>query len=611
MERGKVERVSADELSEVDSSFNQQESPRFPPWTSSQINAMILPQTRNICDNTQMATLNDEMCNGRETRPSAPLLTSMSEPNMRQIQQCDTNRTQETDKLDRLFELFADMKRDVSQKIDAKLDALGQDFKQRLDKSDEKFDVLNRTMTENFERTTKQMTELNNTTQKLSQRFETLSNRVTKQEETLVTFTHETKNNIARCENQLTQIVNVQQEVNTRVEELAQAHTSASSTQGKLTEEVGNITQQLTMVVLEQTHLKEKIEKLEDRADLASLNNDTNMAERIVHECKLCDDYLDKKLETITQDILSKTKTHVKDGPKTTEDEVTKLRDNGVPCLAIGANASLGNDKTAKTMANDTDRTPIVKSPISNQNYNVPPSFPPNEQYYDTTPRVASDTNYVNTVMPTGMADDTLIGVPENDVKTFLNFLDQMDVVYRGDSRHSNFIHISNQNQHPPQRNRSDGGWWNHPSAPRHNTMPARETYSNGNVYDSRNNRRYSWNNNNNNNYHPYQNGNYKQNENYRQYNNNNNRRRENNRYNPGYFDRNVTYNRHNYHQNISNPNNHRQNMWNTQNSRMTNHNPPRNPPRSLVQLCTPRHEVAITIAARHQLTRGRQPAGM
>ncbi|XP_049813980.1 uncharacterized protein DDB_G0287625-like [Schistocerca nitens] len=516
MERGKVEIVSADELSEVDSSFNQQESPRFPPWTSSQINAMILPQTRNICDNTQMATLNDEMWNGRETRPSAPLLTSMSEPNMRQIQQCDTNRTQETDKLDRLLELFTDMKRDVSQKID----------------------ILNHTMTENFERTTKQMTELNNTTQQLGQRFETLSDRVTKQEETLVTFTHETKNNINRCETQLTQIVNVQQEVNTRVEELAQAHTSASSTQEKLTEEVGNITQQLTMVVLEQTHLKEKIEKLEERADLASLNNDTNMAERIVHECKLCDDYLDKKLETITQDILSKTKTHVKDGPKTTEDEVTKLRDNVVPCLAIGANASLGNDKTAKTMANDTDRTPIVKSPISNQNYNVPLSFPPNEQYYD-----------------------------------------QMDVVYRGDSHHSNFIHISKQNQHPPQRNCSDGGWWNHTSAPRHNTMPARETYSNGNVYDSRNNRRYSWNNNNNNNYHPYQNGNYKQNENYRQYNSNNNRRRENNRYNPGYFDRNMTYNRHNYHQNNSNPNNHRHNMWNTQNSRMTNHNSPRNPP--------------------------------
>ncbi|XP_049964451.1 putative uncharacterized protein DDB_G0286901 [Schistocerca serialis cubense] len=370
---------------------------------------------------------------GRETIPSVPLLTSMSEPNMRQIQQCDTNRTQETDKLDRLLELFADMKRDVCQKIEAKLDALGQDFKQRLDKSDEKFDVLNRTMTENFERTTKQMTELNNTTQKLSQRFETLSNRVTKQEETLVTFTHETKNNITRCENQLTQIVNVQQEVNTRVEELAQAHTSASSTQEKLTEEVGNITQQLTMVVLEQTHLKEKIEKLEDRADLASLNNDTNMAERIVHE------------------------------------------------------------------------------------------------------------------------------------------------FYRGDSRHSNFIHISNQNQYPPQRNRSDGGWWNHPSAPRHNTVPARETYSNGNVYDGRNNRRNSWNNNNN--YHPYQNGNYKQNENYRQYNNNNNRRRENNQYNPGYFDRNMPYNRHNYRQNNNNPNNHRQNMWNTQNSRRTNHNPPRNPP--------------------------------
>ncbi|XP_049809543.1 nuclear transcription factor Y subunit gamma-like [Schistocerca nitens] len=442
MERGKVEIVSADELSDVDSSFNQHESPRFPPWTSSQINAMVLPQTRNICDNTQMATLNDEMWNGRETRPSAPLLTSMSEPNMRQIQQCDTNRTQETDKLDRLLELFADMKRDVSQKIDAKLDALGQDFKQRLDKSDEKFDVLNRTMTENFERTTKQMTELNNTTQQLSQRFETLSDRVTKQEETLVAFTHETKNNITRCENQLTQIVNVQQEVNTRVEELAQAHTSASSTQEKLTEEVGNITQQLTMVVLEQTHLKEKIEKLEDRADLASLNNDTNMAERIVH------DY-------------------------------------------------------------------------------------------------------------------------------------QMDVVYRGDSRHSNFTHISKQNQHPPQRNRSDGGWWNHPSAPRHNTMPARETYSNGNVYDNRNNRRNSWNNNNNNNnYHPYQNGNYMQNENHRQY-NNSSRRRENNRFNPGYFDRNMTYNRHNYHQNNNSPNNHRQNMWNTQNSRMTNHNPPRNPPPS------------------------------
>ncbi|XP_046991179.1 putative uncharacterized protein DDB_G0286901 [Schistocerca americana] len=383
----------------------------------------------------------------------------------------------------------------------------------------QKIDILNHTMTENFERTTKQMTELNNTTQQLSQRFETLSDRVTKQEETL--------------------------EVNTRVEELAQAHTSASSTQEKLTEEVGNITQQLTMVVLEQTHLKENIEKLEKRADLASLNNDTNMAERIVHECKLCDDYLDKKLETITQDILSKAKTHVKDETKHIEDEVTKLRDNVVPCLVIGANASSGNDKTAKTMANDTDRTPIVESPISNQNYNVPLSFPPNEQYYDTTPRVAN----------------------------------KMDVVYRGNSCHSNFTHITNQNQHPPQRNRSDGGWWNHPSAQRHNTMPARKTYSNGNVYDSRNNRRNSWNNNNNNNYHPYKNGNYKQNENYRQYNNNNNRRRENNRYNPGYFDRNMTYNRHNYHQNNNNPNNHRQNMWNTQNSRMTNHNPPRNPP--------------------------------
>ncbi|XP_049947124.1 GATA zinc finger domain-containing protein 4-like [Schistocerca serialis cubense] len=445
MEEGKVEIVSADELSELDSSCNQQESPRFPPWTSSQINAMILPQSRNICDNTQMATLNDEMRSGRETRPSAPLLTSMSEPNMRQIQQCDTNRTKETYKLDRLLELLADMNRDVSQKID----------------------ILNHTMTENFERTTKQMTELSNTTQQLSQRFETLSDRVTKQEETLVTFTHETKNNITRYENQLTQIVNVQQEVNTRVEELAQAHTSASSTQEKLTEEVGNITQQLTKVVLEQTHLKENIEKLEKRADLASLNNDTNMAERIVHECKLCDDYLDKKLETITQDILSKAKTHVKDETKHIEDKVTKLRDNVAPCLVIGV--SSGNDKTAKTMANDTDRTPIVESHISNQNYNVPLSFPPNKQYYDTTPRVASDTNYVNTVMPTGMVDDT-------------------------------------------------------------------------------------------------------------QYNNNNNRRRENNRYNPGYFDRNMTYNRHNYHQNNNNPNNHRQNMWNTQNSLMTNHNPPRNP---------------------------------
>ncbi|XP_047100957.1 GATA zinc finger domain-containing protein 4-like [Schistocerca piceifrons] len=502
MERGKVEIVSADELSEVDSSFNQQESPRFPPWTSSQINAMILPQTRNICDNTQLSTLNDEMWNGRETRPSAPLLTPMSEPNMRQIQQCDTNRTQETDKLDRLLELFADMKRDVSQKIEAKLDALGQDFKQRLDKSDEKFDVLNRTMTENFERTTKQMTELNNTTQKLSQRFETLSNQVSKQEETLVTFTHETKNSITRCENQLTQIVNVQQEVNTRVEELAQAHTSASSTQEKLTEEVGNITQQLTMVVLEQTHLKEKIEKLEDRADLTSLNNDTNMAERIVHECKLCDDYLDKKLETITQDILSKTKTHTLYWSKPAD----------LPAII------------------DT-----LKSHLP---------FP---------------------------YRDRLIGVPVNDVKTFLNFLDQMDVVYRGDSRHSNFTHVSKQNQYPPQWNRSDGGWWNHP--------PARETYSNGNAYDGRNNRTNSWNNNNNNNYHPYQNGNYMQNENHRQYNNNSNRRREKNRYNPGYFDRNMTYNRHNYHQNNNNPNNHRQNMWNTQHSRMTNHNPPRNPP--------------------------------
>ncbi|XP_049794831.1 uncharacterized protein LOC126205743 [Schistocerca nitens] len=210
-------------------------------------------------------------------------------------------------------------------------------------------------MTEYFERTAKQITELNTTTQQLSQRFDTLSDRVTKQEETLVTFTHETKNNITRCENQLTQIVNVQQEVNTHVEELAQAHASASSTQEKLTEEVGNITQQLTMVVLEQTHLKEKIEKLEARSDLASLNNDTNMTERIVHECKLCDDYLDKKLETITQDILSKTKTHVKDETKHIEDEVTKLRDNVVPCLVIGANASSGNDRTAKTMANDTD----------------------------------------------------------------------------------------------------------------------------------------------------------------------------------------------------------------------------------------------------------------
>ncbi|XP_047105988.1 GATA zinc finger domain-containing protein 14-like [Schistocerca piceifrons] len=154
-----------------------------------------------------------------------------------------------------------------------------------------------------------------------------------------------------------------------------------------------------------------------------------------------------------------------------------------------------------------------------------------------------------------------------------------MDVVYRGDSRHSNFTHISNQNQHPPQRNRSDGGWWNHPSAPRHSTMPARETYSNGNVYDGRNNHRNSWNNNNNNNYHPYQNGNYMQNENHRQYNNNRNGRRENNRYNPGYFDRNMPYNRHNYHQNNNNPNNHRRNMWNTQHSRMTNRNPPRNRP--------------------------------
>ncbi|XP_047108691.1 SWI5-dependent HO expression protein 3-like [Schistocerca piceifrons] len=314
-------------------------------------------------------------------------------------------------------------------------------------------------MTENFERMTKQMTELKNTTQQLSQRFETMSDRVTKQEETLVTFTHETKNNITRCETQLTQIVNVQQEVNTRVEELAQAHTSASSTQEKLTEEVGNITQQLTMVVLEQTHLKEKIEKLEDRADLASLNNTPTWPK-----------------ELYTNDILSKAKTHVKDETKHIEDEVTKLRDNVVPYLVIGVNASSGNDKTAKTMANDTDRTPIVESPISNQNYNVPLSFPPNEQYYDTTPRVAN----------------------------------QMDVVYRGDSCHSNFTHVTNQNQHPPQRNRSDGGWWNHPPAPRHNTMPARETYSNGNV----------------------------------QYNNNNNRRRENNQYNPGYFDRNYKINK-------------------------------------------------------------------
>ncbi|XP_047118688.1 GATA zinc finger domain-containing protein 14-like [Schistocerca piceifrons] len=174
---------------------------------------------------------------------------------------------------------------------------------------------------------------------------------------------------------------------------------------------------------------------------------------------------------------------------------------------------------------------------------------------------------------------DRLIGVPENDIKTFLNFLDQMDVVYSGDSCHANFTHISNQNQHLPQRNRSDGGWWNHLSAPRHNTMPARKTYSNGNVYDGRINRRNSWNNNNNNNYHPYQDGNYTQNEIHRQYNNNRNRRHENNRYNPGYFDRNMPYNRHNYHQNNNNPNNRRQNMWNTQNSRMTNHNPPRNPP--------------------------------
>ncbi|XP_049844034.1 uncharacterized protein LOC126295500 [Schistocerca gregaria] len=406
--------------------------------------------------------------------------------------------------------------------------------------------------------------------------------------------------------------------------------------------------------------------------------------------------------------MLSRTKTHVKNETKHIEDEVTKLRDNVVPCLAIDANVLSGNDKTAKTMANDTDRTPIVESPISNQNYNVPLSFPPHEQYYSTTPRVPNDINHINTVMPTGMANDMfvrhwyfqtfssedkhkvhptvfirsfdgvfprswsevdkirhgtnlmrgraakwgaamkrrcltfeqfkqafldefwseneqqslrregcnpetydpkketlrqyferyldktlywskpadlpaiidtlkshlhfpyrgkLIGVADNDVKTFLNFLDQMDVVYRGDSRHSDLAHIRNQNQHPPQRNHSDGGWWNHPSAPRHNTMPARETYSNGNVYDGRNNRRNSWNNNNNNNYHPYQNGNYKQNENYRQY-NNCNRRRETNRYNPGYFDTNMPCNRHNYHQNN-----------NTQNSHMTNHKPSRNSP--------------------------------
>ncbi|XP_046983088.1 YLP motif-containing protein 1-like, partial [Schistocerca americana] len=58
--------------------------------------------------------------------------------------------------------------------------------------------------------------------------------------------------------------------------------------------------------------LAEKLEKLEDRADVASLKNDTTLAEKLVHECKLCDDYLDEKFETMTQIILDKTKEQVK-----------------------------------------------------------------------------------------------------------------------------------------------------------------------------------------------------------------------------------------------------------------------------------------------------------
>ncbi|XP_046987338.1 Down syndrome cell adhesion molecule-like protein Dscam2 [Schistocerca americana] len=172
------------------------------------------------------------------------------------------------------------------------------------------------------------------------------------------------------------------------------------------------VNDRLNDVTLEQKSLQEKLEKLEDRADVASLKNDTTLAEKLVHECKLCDDYLDEKFETMTQSILDKTKEQVKGETDNIQQEVRKLKENVIPSLSVIPKPITGNQNTNENLNNARPSTqPKLRLPMNDTNPNEPFSMLPQDQnYYQTSPHTMhSLTQNAGPLMPSGVADETLV----------------------------------------------------------------------------------------------------------------------------------------------------------------------------------------------------------
>ncbi|XP_049946943.1 uncharacterized protein LOC126446885 [Schistocerca serialis cubense] len=487
MDARRVEIVSADELSESDTLENMSDSQMNIELNSEDVQDIILPDRLR----QQPLYLNRYTGEWRvsTTRQNATLTTSTSGPDINQTQKNDETKTQDSDMLNQILKLLGDQKR--------KFDALDNHLKRDIGKFDTTFDELIWDIKQNFEKQSRQIADLTETTSSLGRKFADLSDKATRQEKVFMGFSDETKTDLQRS---------------------TQFHKNKPRT---LRPDNYRPFIQLNDVTFEQKFLQEKLEKLEDRADVASLKNDTTLAEKLVHECKLYDDYLDEKFETMTQIILDKTKEPVKGETDNIQKEVRKLKENVIPSLSVIPKPLTGNQNSNENPNNARPSTrPKTGLPMSDTNPNEPFSMLPQDQnYYQTSPHTMhSLTQNAGPVIP-------------DEIRNF-------NQLYP--------IHPRNSSTH---NNRNNRGYWNPPPTPQQNSQRNNSHYTGTNPFNIRRNNSQHWQGNGNYYYNGYPNSNYNQNNNsYIQNNKNRTRnrnhrdqRREDNRYHPGYFQRNNT----------------------------------------------------------------------
>ncbi|XP_049947614.1 uncharacterized protein LOC126455899 [Schistocerca serialis cubense] len=383
MDARRVEIVSADELSESDTLQNMSDSQMNIELNFEDVQDIILPDRLR----QQPLYLNRYTGEWRvsTTRQNATLTTSTSEPDINQTRKNDETKTQDSDMLNQILTLLGDQNRKFDKRFDA-LDEKNDNLKRDIGKFDTKFDELTRDIKQNFEKQSRQIADLTETTSSLGRKFTDLSDKVTRQEKVFVKFSDEAKTDLQRCNEKLLTVVSEQQKTSTQVDELRQSHNSVKTNQEHLDLTITDLSDRLNDVTLEQKSLQEKLEKLEDRVDVASLKNDTTLAEKLVHECKLCDDYLDEKFETMTQIILDKTKEQVKGETDNIQKEVRKFKENVIPSLSVIPKPITGNQNTNETHNNARPSTqPKIELPLSDTNPNEPFSMLPQDQNYNQT----------------------------------------------------------------------------------------------------------------------------------------------------------------------------------------------------------------------------------